>query len=207
MEIYIKYLKKYWYYISLAIIAISISILFWYSNRDISSTLSNQVSHVVAQEQKPSCSLFIDVSGAVTNPNVYCLPEGSLIIDAIKKAGGFKKGLYAKEYIQSNINLAQKLESNQKLYIPFKNEFKYSKLKYDLVPVVDTIDVSKGGDSGNCISINIGSLEELDSLKGVGPSLAQKIIEGRPYKQVEDLNNISGIGDSLYSSIKDSVCL
>jgi competence protein ComEA len=207
VEIYINLIKKYWYYIVITIVVLSISFVLWYTNRDISTSFHSDVSQVVAQEQKPTCSLFIDVSGAVNNPNVYCLPDGSIIIDAIKKAGGFKKSVYAKEYIQSNINLAQKLEPNQKLYIPFKNEFKYNAYKYDLVAVVSNASKVEEGVSNECVSLNTATLEQLDLLKGVGPSLAQKIIDSRPYKQVEDLDNVSGIGEALYEGIKDSVCI
>jgi competence protein ComEA len=207
VEIYINLIKKYWYYIVITIVVISVSVILWYTNRDISTTFRSEVSQAVAQEQKSTCSMHIDVSGAVNNPNVYCLPDGSIIIDAIKKAGGFKKSVYAKEYIQSNINLAQKLEPNQKLYIPSKNEFKYNAYKYDLVPIVSISSKEEEDGSKDCVSINTATLEQLDLLKGVGPSLAQKIIDSRPYKQVEDLDNVSGIGEALFEGIKDSVCI
>lgn len=207
MEKLLTALKKYWYSLALILFAVLISFILWFTNRNISSTFTPSVSQAVAQDEKDSCSLHIDISGAVTNPNVYCLPEGSLIIDAVKKAGGFKKDLYAKEYIQANINLSQKLEPNQKVYIPFKNEFKYLKYRYDLVPILESEKLNKEPAVKECVSLNNSTLEDLDTLKGVGESLAQKIIDARPYKSIEDLNLVSGIGDSLFSNIKDSVCI
>ena len=57
------------------------------------------------------------------------------------------------------------------------------------------------------ISINNASQAELESLSGVGPSTAQKIINGRPYGKLEDLMNVSGIGQVTYDKLKDGICL
>mgnify|MGYP003831478351 FL=1 len=57
------------------------------------------------------------------------------------------------------------------------------------------------------MNINNASLEKLDSLPGIGPVMAQKIIDGRPYEKIEDLLNVSGIGESLFSKIKNQICI
>ena len=68
-----------------------------------------------------------------------------------------------------------------------------------------------GGDVSNsttdCVNLNTATLEELDSLDGIGAATAQRIIEARPFGEVEDLKQVSGIGDSKYEKIKDKVCI
>jgi competence protein ComEA len=149
----------------------------------------------------PKCELFVEVSGAVNKPDVYCMDVNTLVIDAIKKAQGFNK-LYAKRYVSRNINLASQLETNSKIYVPFEDEIIKENTIFDLKKI------SEGGNSDvSCVSINSGSLEQLDSLTGIGPATATKIVEGRPYKQLTDLKNVSGIGDVVFGNIKDKICL
>lgn len=72
---------------------------------------------------------------------------------------------------------------------------------------------NKGGttdDSSNdngCVNINTATLDELDGLQGIGASTAQKIIDARPYSEIEDIKNVSGIGDSKYEQIKNEICI
>lgn len=208
MEIkeFVNQIKKYIFPIAiLVLVAVCISI-YIASNDNESLTSSINVQNEKIEINNNLCEIFVDISGAVKSPNVYCFKSGSLVIDAIKKAGGFKTNTYAKEFVNSTINLARVLENNEKVYIPFKNEVKFDVYKYELVKVERPSNDIKEEEKA-CISINKASTEELDSLNGVGPSLAQKIIVGRPYKSVNDLNNVSGIGDSLFEKIKDSVCI
>lgn len=146
-----------------------------------------------------ACDLYVDVSGAVNKPNVYCLKGGDLLIDAIKEAGGFKSDKYASKYVSTNINLAQKLQPNEKIYIPFSTEAKCEYINID--PLKQKVLGS------SCISINSGSIDQLDTLNGVGQATATKIVQGRPYKKLEDLLNVSGVGESLFEKIKNQICL
>lgn len=171
-----------------------------------------------------TCKVHVDTSGAVKQPGVFCLEEGAMVIDAITKAGGFTNTA-AYRFISRKINLSQLLVDNQKIYIPFEDEMdcklysflpqtkevqtmisNSSPVTYPTSEIEDTSsDTEENVDE--CVNINTGSLEDLDSLSGIGETTAKKIIEGRPYEKIEDLLNVSGIGESLYAKIKDSICI
>ncbi len=133
--------------------------------------------------------MVVDVSGAVPRPGVYELPEGSRVNDAVEAAGGFLA-----EADKTNVNLAAPVEDGQKLEIPFQS---------GLGPT-DT-----GGGSTDLIDINTASLQELDSLPGIGPTLAQAIIDYRnangPFLTIEDIMLVDGIGPSTFEQIKDLI--
>ena len=115
--------------------------------------------------------------------------------------------------------------NNQKIYIPFEEEMECKILSFlpqtkqveTIVSNTSTIPLPTSEieestdtvteDSSSCVNINNDSLEKLDSLPGIGPVMAQKIIDGRPYEKIEDLLNVSGIGESLFSKIKELVCI
>jgi len=184
--------------------------------------------------QEAGCTIYIDVSGALKTPGVYCLEEDSLIIDAVNKAGGLSKEA-ATRFIHRRINLAQPLVNNQKLYFPYENE-----LVCEIKPLFDDpeqpeplytepvvylpttepyIDQNPtttsppdptettNNDDIQCVNINTATKEQLTTLNGVGDSTAEKIIQGRPYTQVEDLLNVAGIGEATLEKLQDFVCI
>ncbi len=157
-----------------------------------------------------SCDLYIDINGAVNYPGVYCLNNGSRLIDAVNKAKGFNK-LYAQKYVEQKFNLASLLEENQKIYIPYFNDqvCENKTFSYEVDNTGNSLsnNGTQNNSSSACVSINEGTLEQLKTLKGIGDSIGQKIIDGRPYKSINDLNNVSGIGDSIFNNIKSLVCL
>jgi competence protein ComEA len=159
-----------------------------------------------------NCSVTVDVSGAVNDPGVYCFKEGSRMVDAIKKANGFAKGV-ASKYVSMKINLSEVISSNQKLYIPFEEDVycEVKNLQYidsEEEPVKQEENNNGTSDSTQtCININTASKDELTTLNGIGESTAQKIIDGRPYSKVEDILNVSGIGESTYEKFKDDICV
>jgi len=161
------------------------------------------------------CDIRIDVSGAVVAPGVYCLPSGSNVYDAIIKAGDINKELYAFKYVSQKINFAKELVNQEKIYIPFQDDvdcsLKSVQGNYDTITNSDKSTNTKNYSDINgaslCISVNNASLEELDTLDGVGVSTAQKIIDARPYTSVEGLLDVKGIGDATFSKIKAKLCL
>lgn len=74
-------------------------------------------------------------------------------------------------------------------------------------PISTSSNTNSNNNSGGCININTASLQQLDTLDGIGVSTAQKIINSRPYSKKEDLLKVSGIGDVKYQNIKDKICL
>lgn len=189
----------------------------------IANNLKDQSVYVVEnkcepiEEEKLECPIRVDISGAVNVPSVYCFDEGSIVIDALNTSKGLKKG-YAKEYLSRKVNLALPLRNNQKIYIPFEQDVD-CKLQ-EFAVIAEDVE-SNFNDTGTntdtntdteneekeCININTATKEQLTTLNGVGDSTAQKIIGGRPYTQITDLLNVSGIGQATLDKFKDKICI
>ncbi|MBU0976247.1 MAG: helix-hairpin-helix domain-containing protein [Patescibacteria group bacterium] len=137
----------------------------------------------------------VDIQGEVEKPGVYKLSEGAIFEEILEKAGGLTEKA-DEDFIEKNLNRAQLLTDQQKIYIPAIGESSGQTL---------------GGETSQTlngkISINNASLSELDSLPGIGPAYAQKIIDGRPYKSIEEVKSVKGIGESTFEKIKDRIVL
>ena len=151
--------------------------------------------------------IAIHIVGEVKNEGVIYLKKGSRIIDAINEAGG-----ETKQADLSQINLAYVLEDGVKIYIPNKKE----KITEYIIESNGNNVIQEGNKTSNTekgdsdkVNINTATQEELDSLPGIGPSTAQKIINYREenglFKKIEDIQNVKGIGDSKYSDVKDKI--
>ena len=152
-------------------------------------------------------TVVVHVIGEVNNPGVVTLPEGSRIIDAINMAGG-----KTEEADLSKINLAYIVEDGTQIYIPRINEdLNQVNLISDGagVGVVITDSNVEENEVDSKVNINTASKEKLETLPGVVETTAQKIIDYREangkFKTIEDIKNVSGIGDSKYESLKDKI--
>lgn len=145
-----------------------------------------------APTEKP---FIVYITGAVPRPGVYALPRDARTQDAISAAGGFLA-----EADKSQINLAALLEDGQKLDIPYIEGA--SPVLGTPVPEVET-------STTELVNINTASTDELDTLPGIGPTTAQKIIDYRdqngPFMSTEDIINVPGIGPGTYERIKDRI--
>lgn len=146
--------------------------------------------------------IFIDIAGAVNLPDVYELPEGCRLQEAIERAGGFSEEA-DDNYIAQNLNLAQVLEDGEKIYIPKQGE----PLS---VPSGESASGGTGqgsveGEITGKININTATSSELESLPGIGSVRAKQIIEGRPYKTIEEIQKVSGIGPKTFEKLKDKI--
>lgn len=155
-------------------------------------------------------TIVVHITGEVKKEGVIYLKRGARIVDAIKEAGG-----ETKEADLSQVNLAYELQDGQKIYIPNKNE-KIS--QYIIGKNGETMNdnsANTGNESTSYnkeeakVNINTASQAELDSLPGIGPALAQRIIDFRVengnFNSIEDIQNVKGIGDSKYEDIKDKI--
>ena len=138
-------------------------------------------------------TINVYVSGAVNRPEVYTLPLGSLVKDAVAKAGGASA-----EADLDHINLALRLTDQMQVYVPRQGE------------AVATPKAASGAATLSApININTATAEELDRLPGIGPSIAQAILDYRtqngPFKTIEGINEVKGIGDALFAKIKGSI--
>jgi len=146
--------------------------------------------------------VYIDISGAVVNPGVYELKEGDRVIDVLKVCGGLSVEA-DRPWVDQNINRARPLKDGEKIYIPSKLESEKLKVK--------SVDGSKQilGSINQMVNINKATVAELDRLPGVGPAIAQRIIDYRQEKggfvSVEEIKLVSGIGDKMFENIKDLI--
>ena len=171
-------------------------------------------------EEEKSKKIIVHISGAVKQEGVVELEEDSRIADAIEKVGGLKENAEIRE-----INLAYKLEDGMKIYIPTKEEIKNkesqevnqenehvyggTKEKSSQVSNLQKNSESKETIRNKKVNINKASQEELDSLPGIGPSTADKILEYRKqngnFKSIEDIKEVSGIGESKFEKIRNMI--
>ena len=144
---------------------------------------------VVEQVQAPQ--IFVDVTGAVNSPGVYTLIASSRVIDAIKAAGGSAAGADL-----STINLARVLADGEQIYVD--------------AAIINSkgVRVSSPKRSGP-ININRATVSDFDSLDGIGPVIAARIVDYRkthgPFITVEDLQKVSGIGAAKFAQIKSKI--
>lgn len=145
--------------------------------------------------------MMVDIKGQVKMPGVYQANEGERIIDLISRAGGLTELAD-----QTGVNFAQHVEDAMVIYIPAVGE-----KGAPLSGTNESQPISSGGVSQNQGKINLNKADEteLQNLPGIGPAKAAAIIEYRstsgPFNAVEDLKNVSGIGDKTFEKLKDLV--
>ena len=176
---------------------------------------SNTEDNNTINENKKENVIIVHISGAVNYPGIVELSENSRIADAIEKAGGLKQ-----EACIDVINLAYVLEDGVKIHIPTVEEQKQKNEEGDTVQnsnlyvtnfsgasLNDEKDTSKKQTSK--ININTATQEELETLPGIGPTTAIKIVnyrnENGKFKSIEDIKEVSGIGESKFNNIKDMI--
>jgi len=140
-----------------------------------------------------SADIMVDVAGGVLRPGVYTLPTNSRVVDAIKAAGGLAQGADA-----SDVNQARILKDGEQIYIyPASQGWRGSTGK-------KVTSAPRGP-----ISINRATAKDFESLKGIGPVLAKRIVsyrkENGPFTSVEDLLNVPGIGESIFAKFKSKI--
>lgn len=143
--------------------------------------------------------VVVDVVGAVFRPGVYHLPSGSRVGDAIAAAGGFGPRVAA-DRVDRDLNLAAVLHDGDQLVVPSRDEPTMSP---------DHAGASPGaGGSGGRVDLNTATESELDSLPGIGPVTAGKIIAsraGQPFRLVDELLERKLVGQKTFDSIKSLV--
>jgi competence protein ComEA len=142
------------------------------------------------------------ISGAVRNPDVYTLPPESIVRDLVQMAGGFSG-----EAAPEAVNLALPLADGMHVHIPSRDEASSAPplITLPLAPA-GASSTGASGSAGSLININTATLEELDTLPGIGPSTAQKIIDHRnsygPFPTIEAILDVPGIGPVKFEQIK-----
>ncbi len=173
-----------------------------------SSTGNNSDKIVVSQSENSdsegtyeanASTLFVHIAGSVKNPGLYELPQGSRVSDAVSAAGGMSEDANT-----SSVNLARQLTDGEQIIVA-SNE--------DILAATET-ETSNGSPSGEVFSqgkvnINTASAEELMTLDGVGEATADKIIayrqENGPFARIEEIKEVSGIGEKKFEAMKDAI--
>lgn len=142
--------------------------------------------------------IFVHVTGAVAKPGVYAAEVGSRVFDIVAMAGGFTK-----KADQASVNLARLVSDGEQLLV--------FELASEAKSASTSSNTSVGSMAGTLVSLNRATLSELEELPGVGPTLAQRIIDWRSanggFKSLEDLLEVGGIGDKLFAGIQGKVAL
>jgi len=145
--------------------------------------------------------LVVHVSGGVVQPGVYTLPAGSRLQQAVEAAGGLLP-----QADTQNINLAAPLQDGQKVAIP---TLAPTATPFSRGPGATDILLPSPVPTSGLVNINTASQAELESLPGIGPVTAQKIIQYRqehgPFQSIEDIMNVPGIGQKTFEAIKDLI--
>ena len=160
----------------------------------------------------------VDIKGAIKNPGVYKVDSNLTVNDVIKVAGGLTKNADT-----SIINLAKKITDEMVIIVYTKEEVKNSNIVDTVVKIVEKECVCPNIENDGClnteitdnitntedsklVNINSATIDELQTISGIGESKAKNIVEYREkngnFKSIEDIKNVEGIGESLYEKIK-----
>ena len=164
---------------------------------------SDEVSDDSSPKAPAATEVYVDIDGAVVSPGVYRVKDGARVAQAIDAAGGLTP-----EADVTGLNRASKVADGQKIYVP--------KVGEQTVAAGGGVDggaaASPGvSDATGLVNINTASASELQTLSGIGPSMAQSIIDERTqngaFTSVDDLMRVSGIGEKKFAKIKDCICV
>ncbi|MCI6188981.1 MAG: helix-hairpin-helix domain-containing protein [Clostridium sp.] len=201
-------MKKYYKTIGTIIIGVIIFLFFIISyfsggsselnknnNENIFVEENESMEVITKKEEKEIVKIVVDIKGEIKNPNIYWLEEGCIIEDLINIAGGITE-----EGDLSKINRAQKLNDHEVVIIPNIND-KESEIE-NIIP---------SSNDKNKVNINTASINELDTLSGIGPSKAEAIIKYREengtFKSIEEIKNVTGIGEALFEKFKENITI
>jgi len=180
---------------------------FYFSNSDSSHPQEElietiqpieEINLIESAEEAVQQQVFVDIKGAVMYPGVYELQSDQRIIDAVQLAGG-----YMENADTQYVNHAQKVQDEMVIYIPIKGE-QLGDVSTNLLMLP-----TESQNKEQKININLADVETLTTLPGIGPSKAQSILSYREengrFSTIDDLRNVSGIGDKTFEKLKDSI--
>ena len=153
---------------------------------------------LIEEEQTPE-EIIVDVKGAISAPGVYTLAPQQRVVDAIEMAGGF-----IEDADQNAVNLAKVVEDQMVIYIP--------KIGEEVEGVhlnQSAVEPASEEKTESLVDINRDGKEALMTLNGIGSSKADSILKYREenglFQAIEEIKNVSGIGDATFENLKDSI--
>ena len=211
--------------VSIILILLILTIFYWLNLKKNNKKVLKKDKEVVQklekkEEKEIEKSVKVDIKGEINNPGIYELDESMRVIDVIELAGGLTNNADT-----SVINLSKKLKDEMVIIIYSKYQVKNFEATKEKEKVVEEKCIqenenalkndacindtnSKDTNTQSKVNINTASLEQLQTLPGVGESKAKSIIEYREkqkFKTIEDIKNVTGIGDSLFAKIKENI--
>lgn len=180
---------------SIFFIIVSLTILIKSVQTNTPITFSSDGEASVAGAMR-GIEVVVDIAGAVVKPGVYSLPAGSRVEDAIVAAGGLSDDADS-DRLAKAVNRAAKLSDGAKLYIP----------KVGDTPTSHVISDPSDPFFPSSVSVNAASQSELEALTDIGPTRAKKIIDGRPYTNLEELVAKKAMGQALFDKLKGQLTL
>lgn len=205
-------------FLSLVVLGLSAYIIYSLNNEEENLNIALEDSPVKIEntEEETNESIYVEVKGAVQNPGVYAMNEQDLINDAINLAGGFLDNAYT-----DNINLSKKVTDELVIFVYTEKEYQNSTYSnttssnndYQIdnalknkVSIITSDSTNSDTKTSNLININLASITELMTLPGIGETKANNIISYREengfFKAIEEIKNVSGIGDATFDQFK-----
>lgn len=214
--------------LSLIIILLSGVSFYFYnnsSNCEMAPIALSNDEDTTTDEVEENSSIFVEIKGAVANPGVYEASSDEIINDIITKAGGLNDDAYT-----DNINLSKKVSDELVIYVYTEDEMQdessgkkttsnsssntssynietYTEGKVSIISSNDDNVIQEN--TSTLININTADATKLEELPGIGATKANSIIAYREevggFKSIEDLKNVSGIGDATFEKLKDYI--
>ena len=205
-------------FLSLVVLGLSAYIIYSLNNEEENLNIALEDSPVKIEntEEETNESIYVEVKGAVQNPGVYAMNEQDLINDAINLAGGFLDNAYT-----DNINLSKKVTDELVIFVytekeyqnsthsnttSSNNDYQIDNALKNKVSIITSDSTNSDTKTSNLININLASITELMTLPGIGETKANNIISYREengfFKAIEEIKNVSGIGDATFDQFK-----
>ncbi len=202
-----EYWQRYGRYVFLGIgiglIILGLLVSFWETDQ---SSKADDVEFLTTEQVSPSSAnskITIYLAGAVNDPGVYELTASSRLHQAIETAGGISDQADP-QWIEKNLNLARELRDGEKVYIPQEGESSN-------VQNFNVQNETVLGESQGLVNLNLAGQAELETLSGVGPATAQKIIDYREqnngFRSIEEIQAVPGIGEKTFDKLKDKIAI
>ena len=169
------------------------------SDEDLNIYEEEDIQEEEIKQEEDKKEIVVHVAGAINVEGIVFLKEGDRVSSAIEKAGGVTQ-----DADMSQVNLAYQLEDGMKIYIPKIGEDKQELQENVTIPnqVTNEKKTTK-------VNINTATKEELETLPGIGKSTAEKIIkyrqENKRFSKIDEIKEVSGIGDAKFESIKNQI--
>lgn len=183
----------------LVVVLICIGAFGAFSSPGIVVESTEEAESAEVEERAAPATVYVHVAGAVSEPGLYAMDEGSRVQDAIERAGGFSKDAQ-----QESVNLARPVSDGEQIVVASTAEAQAGG-----AAGADAGGGAAGAAATGKVNLNTADATALMALDGVGEATAAKIIayreENGPFKRIEDIKEVSGIGDKKFEAMKDSI--